>query len=192
MSNLITLVRSGFARGLSYDAYLAAHAKPSELPNWQNFHARVALTGEQRSLLAGFVRTVNVLCLSGTWCGDCVQQCPFLDHIQRAAPSRIDVRFLERDANEELAEALSICGGKRVPVCVFMNEDLELASLFGDRTLSRYRTLASKQLGASCPLPGAPVPPDEIAAQLADFVAEFERVHLMFRLSTKLRTRHND
>jgi len=77
-------------------------------------------------------------------------------------------------------------------VVVFMNEDFEFVGLAGDRTLSRYRALAARMLGASCPLPGAPVPEDEIAATLQDWVEEFERAQLLLRLSGKLRQRHGD
>jgi ferredoxin len=180
-----------FTGALLYEAYVAS-GKPNERQNWSTFHTRTALTPDQKQLLAGFKRQINVLCISGTWCGDCVQQCPFLAHIEAANPSRIAVRFLDRDEHADLSGPLKICGGSRVPVVLLMNEDFDFLSLAGDRTLSRYRTLAAKQLGGSCPLPGAAVPPDEIAAQLADWVAEFERVHLMLRLSNKLRQRHGD
>lgn len=186
-----TTLRDHFARARAYPDYLAA-AKPTERDNFAAFHARVHLTSEQSTLIKSFTRRINVLCLSGSWCGDCVQQCPFLDHIARANPAAISLRFLERDAEPALAERLRICGGNRVPVTLFLNEDHDFVSLFGDRTLARYRAIAARQLGPSCPLPGAPVPADEIAATLQDFVNEFERVHLLVRLSAKLRQRHND
>jgi thiol-disulfide isomerase/thioredoxin len=182
---------STYERGLPYAGYVAT-GKPNEQANWAAFHGRVTLTTTQRSLVAGFTRRINVLCISGTWCGDCVQQCPFLDHIEAANPPRIGVRFVDRDEHAELSGALKICGGGRVPVALFLNEDFEFLSLFGDRTLSRYRALASKQLGGACPLPGAATPPDEIAAELADWVSEFERVHLMLRLSNKMRQKYGD
>jgi hypothetical protein len=104
----------------------------------------------------------------------------------------VGVRFVDRDLHPELSGPLKICGGSRVPVALFLNEDFELLSLFGDRTLARYRSLAARQLGGACPLPGAATPPDEIAAELADWVSEFERVHLMLRLSNKMRQRYGD
>lgn len=186
-----SLLASTFQSAKPYTDYVAG-GKPNEHDNWRAFHDRVHLTPDQRSLIASFTRQINVLCISGTWCGDCVQQCPFLAHIEAANPGQIAVRFVDRDEHKPLSDALKICGGNRVPVTIFLNEDLEFLSLFGDRSLNRYRALAAKQLGGACPLPGAPVPPDEIAAQLADWVAEFERVHLMLRLSSKLRQRHGD
>ena len=184
-------LKSKFAAGLAYEPYVAS-GKPNEQENWRAFHARVSLSPAHRTLIAGFTRQLNVLCLSGTWCGDCVQQVPFLDHIQRANPDRIAVRYLDRDANPDLSIPLKICGGTRVPVTLWLNEDWDFLGYMGDRTLSRYRVLAMKQLGGACPLPGAPTPPDEIAAELADYVGEFERAHLMLRLSTKMRQRHGD
>src|SRR5438105_292914 len=91
-------LRSKFAAGTPYAAYVAS-GKPHERENWGAFHARVHPTPEQRSLIAGFSRHINVLCISGTWCGDCVQQCPFLAHIEAANVQRISVRFLDRDKN---------------------------------------------------------------------------------------------
>ncbi|HVU63030.1 MAG TPA: thioredoxin family protein [Phycisphaerales bacterium] len=182
---------SKFTSALPYEAYVAT-GKPNEIENWKAFLGRVALTGPQREMLGGFTRQLNVLCISGTWCGDCVQQCPFLERIESANPKHVNVRFVDRDAHKDLAEPLKICGGLRVPVALFLNEDFELLSLFGDRSLARYRNLAARQLGGACPLPGAPVPPDEIEAELAEWVAEFERVHLMLRLSNKMRHRYGD
>lgn len=184
-------LRAQFDAGLAYEAYLDA-AKTTERENWRAFHARVHLTAAQMALLGSFTRRIHALCISGSWCGDCVQQCPMLDHIARASPKSIELRFVDRDAHADLSGLVRLCGGARVPVVLLMNEDFDLCALAGDRTLSRYRALASRMLGPACPLPGAPVPADEIAATLADWVSEFERVHLMLRLSAKLRQRYAD
>jgi len=184
-------LRAEFDAALPYDEYVGT-GKPDHQTAWRDFHAKVALTDAQRTLIAGFTREMNVLVTSGTWCGDCVQQVPMLDHIARGNSELISVRVVDRDEHADLAERVKLCAGLRVPVALFMNEDYDLVSLFGDRTLARYRALAAKQLGPSCPLPGSPVPPDEIAATLADWVDECERCQLICRLSTKLRGRHND
>jgi len=75
---------------------------------------------------------------------------------------------------------------------IFMAEDFEPVSILGDRTLTRYRALAAKQLGAACPLPGAPIPQDELNATLQDWLDEVERVHILLRLSGRLREKHGD
>lgn len=164
---------------------------PSKAENWRAIYDQVSLTDEQKTLIGGFVREMPVLISSGIWCGDCVQQLPLVERIAEANPV-IKVRYLDRDEHTDLAEQIKICGGMRVPVAIFMAEDFEPVSIFGDRTLTRYRALAAKQLGASCPLPGAPVPQEELDATLQDWLDEFERVHLLLRLSGRLREKHGD
>ncbi|MBX3315901.1 MAG: thioredoxin family protein [Phycisphaeraceae bacterium] len=185
------ILRSKFQSGYAYDDYVAS-GTPDQQTKWRDFHARVAITPAQRTLLGGFTRQVNILIVSGTWCGDCVQQVPMFDHIERANPGKITLRIVDRDKNLDLAEPLAICSGLRVPTVIFLNEDFDFCSLMGDRSLARYRAIAAAKLGASCPLPGAPVPADEIASTLQDWVNELERVQLMLRLSPKLRERHAD
>ncbi len=185
------LLRRVFDAGLPYEKY-SRTGTPDQQANWRRFHDACAITDAQRELVGAFTRRIPVLVISGIWCGDCVQQCPLLARIADANPAKIDLRFVDRDEHIDLADRLKICGGHRVPVAIFMAEDFEFAALVGDRTLSRYRAIAARQLGPSCPLPGAPVPPEEVAATMQDWVNEFERVHLMLRLSPRLRKKHGD
>lgn len=184
-------LQAAFDSGLTFDRYVAT-GSPDQQAGWLRIHAQVTLTPAQRSLVAGFTRRMNVLVVSGIWCGDCVQQCPLLARVAEANPERIDLRFVERDVQLDLAQQLRINGGDRVPVVLFLAEDYELVSVYGDRTLSRYRALAARQLGPACPLPGAPVATEELAATLQDWLNEFERVQLLLRLSGRLRQKHGD
>jgi thiol-disulfide isomerase/thioredoxin len=93
----------------------------------------------------------NILVISGTWCGDCVEQVPLMQKIAEANPEKIDIRFLDRDANRDITEKVRINGGDRVPAVIFMSEDFEFCALAGDRTLSRYRIIAQKRLGPRVP-----------------------------------------
>lgn len=160
--------------------------------NWQRAYDQARLTEAQRALVGSFMRKINVIALAGIWCGDCAQQCPLVQRIADANPDRIDLRWLDRDAHSDLQGRVMINGGRRVPVALFCAEDHELVGWYGDRTLSHYRALAAKQLGPSCPLPGAALDRDEAAAVIQDWLNEFERVHLLLRLSTRLRQKYGD
>lgn len=184
-----SVVEGVFARARGYEAYLATD--PSRAGGWRDVHARVALTESQRAEVGSFVREMKVLVVSGIWCGDCVQQGPLLARIAEANP-RIDLRWVDRDEEADFSARLRICGGGRVPVVVFAAEDFEVCAIAGDRTLSRYRGLARRQLGPSCELPWAEIPADEAAAVLQEWLDEFERVQWMLRLSPRLRQRHGD
>ena len=175
--------------GLAWDEYLSAD--PEHASGWREVHDLAALTDAQGRLIAGFPLDMKVLCLSGIWCGDCRQQGPLIQRIAEASP-RIDLRWLERDDHDDLAGRVAINAGRRVPVVIFMAEDYELVSVYGDRGVTRYRALAAQQLGEASPPLGAPAPEDPQAATLADWLDEFERVQLLLRLSTRLRKAHGD
>ena len=177
--------------GLPYDEYVRS-GTDAQHENWQQIYDQAALTDAQRKLVESFTRRINVIALSGIWCGDCVQQGPLFARIAEANPQAIDLRWLDRDEHIDLQKAVSINAGHRVPVLLFCAEDYELVSWYGDRSLTRYRAIAQRQLGPSCPLPGAPVDADELAQTLADWLDEFERVHLLLRLSARLRQKHGD
>lgn len=178
------------AAGLDYDAYLASDAEKAR--RWREIEPKIALAPSQQRLLAAFQRDMRIICVSGIWCGDCVAQGPMLNAIANANSARIDLKWLDRDEHLDLSNLVKINAGLRVPTVIFMAEDFEPVSVFGDRTLARYRAIAAKQLGPSCPLPGAPIPQDELNATLQEWVHEFERVQLLLRLSTRLREKHGD
>ena len=179
-----------FEKALAYDDYLAT-GTPEQQQRWQQVLTAVTLTDDQKTLLAGFIREMKVLVVSGIWCGDCVEQCPLLEHIAQASP-RIELRLIDRDIAADLRDQITICGGTRVPVVIFMAEDYASCTVYGDRTLTRYRRLAQKQLGPACST-GLVIPEaNEIADTLQEWINEFERVHLMLRLSARLRKKHQD
>ncbi len=177
--------------GKAYDQYIHT-GTPQQRDNWQRIYDQAQLTDTQRQLIASFVRPIKAIALSGIWCGDCVQQGPLFQRIAEANPAKIDLRWLDRDEHSDLQEKVRINGGNRVPIVIFGAEDYEMVGWYGDRTLSRYRRMAQSQLGASCPLPGAPVDDDEWRAALQDWLDQFERVHLLLRLSGRLRQKHGD
>lgn len=179
------------AAGLDYTVYVAT-GKPEQQDNWRRVYDSVGLTHHQHALVAGFVREMKVMVLSGIWCGDCAQQVPLIERIAEANRSKIKIKYLDRDEHADLQAQVRINGGDRVPVVFFCAEDGEPVGWYGDRTLTRYRLMAARQLGGACPLPGAAVPQDELDATLADWLAEFERAQLLLRMSARLRAKHGD
>ena len=180
-----------FADALPYQSFLDKYASSTQRVRWDAMHGRFSLTPEQHAVLDGFVRQMPVLCLAGAWCGDCINQCPAFDQFARAT-SRIELRFIDRDANTELRDLLAINGGHRVPVVVFLSEDWFEVSRYGERTVSIYRRLAAEQLGPACPTGLVPIVTEALAADTAEWLAEFERAQLMLRLSPRLRSKHGD
>jgi hypothetical protein len=180
-----------FAAALPYERYVATGTAEQQR-RWLQAYDAARLTSAQREVAAGFVRPMNVLVVSGIWCGDCVQQCPLLARIAEANPSRIDLRLLDRDEHRDLTEQVRLNGGDRVPAVLFLAEDHEFCGLYGDRTLSRYRALAARTLGPMCPTGITAPEQGELEATLADWFNEVERVQLMLRLSARLREKYKD
>ena len=114
-----------------------------------------------------------------------------MQRIAEASGGRVHLRFLGRQDHADLQVKAPINAGMRVPVTFFMAEDFEPVSRFGDRTLSRYRSMARKALGPGSNV-WAEAPADPVRAVLGEVLDEFERVHLLLRLSTRLRRQHGD
>lgn len=185
------LLREAFERSLGFADYVVT-GTPQQQRTWSEKSEKVRLSPEQGNFLSGINRRVNILALSGLWCGDCAHQVPILGRIVEAAPNMLRLGLLDRDENLEMAEQVRICGGLRVPTVLWLNEDFEFLGLSGDKSLSRLRALARSNLGAACLLPEAGSNPDEWTATVSDWVQEVERVYLVARLSPKLRARHGD
>ena len=180
-----------FASGLSYDRYLQTGTE-EQRRRWTQVYDAAHLTDPQKELIGGFVRQMNILVVSGIWCGDCVEQCPLIYRIAEANPGKIDLRLVERLKENELVPELRINAGSRVPVVIFLSEDNEWCATAGDRTINRYRALARARLGPLCPTGIVAPEKDELDATLADWLIEVERVQLMLRLTPRLRQKYQD
>ncbi len=180
-----------FSAGLPYQQFLAQYGTDEHRRRWELFHGQVNLTSEQREMLNRFTRDMKVLVLAGAWCGDCVNQCPIFEHFASCTP-RLQIRYLDRDAHAEFAKELTLCGGMRVPVLVFLSEDDMPCGRAGDRTLSKYRHMAAGLEGSVCPTGLVPDADELTAAVVQDWLNEFERIQLMLRTSSRLRQKHGD
>jgi thiol-disulfide isomerase/thioredoxin len=180
-----------FTSGLPYERYLQ-NGNEEQQRRWKQTYEAARLTEAQKQLLGGFVRSMKILTFSGIWCGDCVEQCPLIQRIAEANPSKIDLRFVERPREGELIPELRINGGSRVPIVLFVSEDDKWCATAGDRTIHRYRAIALRKLGPLCPTGIVAPDQEELAATLGDWVNEVERVQLMLRLTPRLREKYQD
>ncbi|MCS7034746.1 MAG: thioredoxin family protein [Phycisphaerae bacterium] len=180
-----------FSSGQRLPEHIAT-GNPAQQERWRSMVARAKLSPEQRATVESFTRPVNLLIISGVWCGDCIEQIPLIQAIADASGGRIAVRIVDRDQHPELSSRFRLNAGARVPVVIFLSEDFEFCGVYGDRTLSRYRRLARQQIGLACPLGEAPESEDELRQTTQDWLNEIERIHWMLRLSPRLRQKHGD
>ena len=177
-----------FEEGLGYAEFLERYANPDQKSRWAGVHQEVKLSEAQQELLKSFTREMKVLVVTGAWCGDCVNQCPIFDHFAEAN-EKIRIRYFDRDDHADLATELSTCGGQRVPTVLFLSEDNHVCGRYGDRTLSKYRQMASTLTGAACATGFGDTLLDAVTQEWLD---EFERIQWMLRTSGRLRELHGD
>jgi thiol-disulfide isomerase/thioredoxin len=182
--------RRHFEMASDYETYLK-EADPNTVPRWRDSEGRVPeLSDEQLERLRGYDRKMNVLFYCGIWCGDCARQGPMLKRIADAAGEKVNIRFIEREASEELQDELRILGALRVPVVVFLSEDFWEVGRFGERSLSVYRSKAAREIGRGSD--SGILSPRAMERELSEWVDIFERALIMLRLSPPLRRRHGD
>ena len=182
---------SKWPAGLAYNDFLKRYASSDQHQRWDAVYHQVALTDAQKATLASFKREMMVVVVAGAWCGDCIQQCPMFEHFAQHA-SVLKIRYFDRDDHGDVADALSICGGRRVPSVLFLAEDGAPCGRYGDRTLAKYRDMASSLDAAACPTGLVPQGQSLQAAVVAEWLEQFERAQLMLRLSPRLRQKHGD
>lgn len=182
---------SEYQQAVSYAGFLEQYGNESSRGRWKAVYDRTILTTTQRTLLEGFTREMYLLCVAGTWCGDCVRDCPVLQRIAEVSP-KIKLGFLDRDSYPQVRDAVAINKGNRIPMVLFLSEDFYECGRYGERTLSTYRKIAVERLGPSCPTGIVPPGEDYLAAITQEWLDEVERIQLMLRLSPRLRELHGD
>ena len=179
-----------FAAALPYDKYLET-AKPEHRERWENLATKISLSPPQKQLIGSMTRQLNILVMSGSWCGDCSRQGPMLKAISDSN-MKLDLRFIDNGENPKLQEELMINGAKKVPVIVVLSEDFFEIARFGDRHLSVYRRKLAQETGPACDAGILPPTSEELSEEISEWVDFFERAHAVLRLAPMLRRRYND
>ena len=188
-----TLLTTKFDQAVPYRDFVAMGEPMGHRPPWDERYSQLELTENQDRLVKSFVRKMHVLCLTGTWCGDCALQGSAMQRIAEANPDVIDLRFIMREeSHADLIVKTPINQGFRVPVTWFLAEDFEPVGWMGDRTLSGYRSMARKGIPDGGSIVLAEPPADPVRAVLQEVLDEFERVQLLLRISPRLREIHGD
>jgi len=179
-----------FEAGAKYDEYVASGSE-SEQSKWRGYEELVALSDSNKSIVENFKREMNIIVMSGIWCGDCVRQGPIFKAIEDAN-SLMRFRFIDNKQNPELKDELRLNGAEKVPVVVALSEDFFEVARFGDRHLSVYRKKAETELGAACDAGIIPPSAESMETEISEWVQFFERLQIMLRLAPALRKRHGD
>ena len=100
----------------------------------------------------------------------------------------IELRFVDRDSDEDLARELMLCGSPRVPQVVYLDEDGNHVGRFGDRTLAKYRQLNAQLRGADGST-GNVGGGSDFATIIQEWLDQIERIQWLLCTSPRLRER---
>ena len=184
-----SLWRESWDKALPFKLYIESDGGTYR-GKWEETYNRVVLSEEQRKTICGFVRKLQVLVLSGVWCGDCSRQGPIIQKIVEAGKG-LEARFLDNRRNPQLQDELRINGAMKVPVAVFLNEDFFELGRFGDRHLAVYRMKLETETGNACST-GLAVSQELLSRDIRDWVDLFERMHAIVRLAPAYRRKYGD
>lgn len=181
---------AAFRLGVPFQQYIQT-GSPADNARWSRSLEAIQLQPAQSALLAGFTRKMQLLCLSGIWCGDCARQCPII-HKLASQSELIELRFVENVGVPELADELRIHGAARVPVLVCLSEDFFEVARFGDRPLATYRQKAGLESGPACAIGGGSAGDSNLNLEIQEWLDVLERAQLILKLSPMLRARYGD
>lgn len=179
-----------FEQGQDYQSYVES-GTPEQKMKWEEMAKSISLSDTQKSLVSSFKRKLNIVVMSGIWCGDCVRQGPMLRALE-LANENLTFRYLDNKENPELLEELKINGAQKVPVIVVLSEDFYELQRFGDKHLSIYRQKAEIEFAPSCDAGILPPSSEQLATEIGEWVDFFERIQIMLRLAPALRKRYSD
>lgn len=109
-------LRARYAAAPTFDAYLATVEANQKL--WQDAARLARVTDAEAERAAALPGRWHLLVLSEDWCGDAVNSVPFLARLAAAAPDRLDLRVLGRDANLDLMDAHLTGTARSIPIAI--------------------------------------------------------------------------
>lgn len=180
--------REKFSQAQPYNTYVAT-GDDEQRRRWARTYSTIGIDPQQKATINTFSRKMYVLVISGIWCGDCVAQGPMLARIAEVNSPLQEVRFIDRDQDKTLSGSFLMNDGTRVPTAIFLSEDFTFCGAYGDRTLTRYRSIGQRQLGIAT---GSTSEEQDTADTLQEWINEFERIQWMLRLSPRLREKYGD
>ena len=123
-----------YAAALTFPDYLASVVKNREW--WQDTY-RLATVREEHAARADALATSwKLVAITEDWCGDAVNILPFVARLVEAAPKKLEMRLLGRDANLDLMNA-HLTGGltRSIPSIIVLDDDFMEYGWWGPRPL---------------------------------------------------------
>lgn len=140
--------KSYFNQGISYEEYLRnfqgeiaigdespfAQYLPQNWSRQSRLDRKFKLNEDLSSAINSSDKPRKWLLITEHWCGDASQINPIINRIAQESKGKIDLRFIYRDANEELIDAHLTDGRSRsIPILIELDEEHNVLKTYGPR-----------------------------------------------------------
>ena len=92
----------------------------------------IEIPEEKAIFLKNFSKSVTLLAITESWCGDAAQILPVVNKIAELNP-KLNLKLVFRDENEELMNLFLTNGGKAIPVIIFLDLENNVLAWWGSR-----------------------------------------------------------
>lgn len=90
------------------------------------------ISEEKAEFFRNYSKSVTLLAITETWCGDAAQILPVVQKIAELNP-KINLKLVFRDENEALMNLFLTNGGKAIPIVVFLDLENNVLASWGSR-----------------------------------------------------------
>lgn len=90
------------------------------------------ISEEKAEFFRNYSKSVTLLAITETWCGDAAQILPVVQKIAELNP-KINLKLVFRDENEALMNLFLTNGGKAIPIVIFLDLENNVLASWGSR-----------------------------------------------------------
>ncbi|MFD1294849.1 thioredoxin family protein [Lutibacter holmesii] len=127
-------------KGLLVEEKSTGKNQSEELTNYSKLNDKrmdrldktMKLTAETQEALNKLTKKFTFLVIAEGWCGDAAQVLPVLNKIAEAT-SKIDLKIVCRDENDELMNQYLTNGGKAIPKLIIVDQNTNVIDSWGPR-----------------------------------------------------------
>ncbi len=124
-------VREGKTSGPEQSEELVQYTSLNE-KRYKRLDKSIVIAEEKASFFKNYAKSITLLAITESWCGDAAQILPVINKITELNP-KIMLKLVFRDENEELMNQFLTNGGKAIPIVVVLDLDDNVLAHWGSR-----------------------------------------------------------
>ena len=125
------LIKEGKSTGHTQNDDMLNYSKLSE-SRMKRWDKTFKMSANDKEFLENQSKSITFLVVSEGWCGDAAHAMPILNKISEHA-TKIDLKIVLRDDNDELIQEFLTNGGKSIPKLIALDDNQEVLFTWGPR-----------------------------------------------------------